>query len=74
MLLLQKIYLIKTFEKLANLQIIHVAGCVGHWIVVSIIGCDKEEVSVYDSLYPSINDSTETTYYRPLIIYQIHKY
>ena len=60
MLLLQKISLIKTFEKLANLQIIHVAECVGHWIVVSIIGCDKEEVSVYDSLYPSINDSTET--------------
>ena len=24
------------------------------------IGCGKEEVNVYDSLYPSINDNTET--------------
>ena len=59
-LLLQKMSLIKPFEKSANLQIIHVAGCVGHWIVVSTIGCTKEEVNVYDSLYPSTNDNTET--------------
>ena len=39
---------------------VHVAGCVGHWIVISTIGCDKEEVSVYDSPYPSINNSTQT--------------
>ena len=59
-LLLQKISLIKPFENSANLQIVHVSGYVGHWIVVSTIGCDKEEVNVYDSLYPSINDNTET--------------
>ena len=43
----------------------HVAGCVGHWIVVSTIGCDKE-VNVYDSLYPSINDNTKTVIARLL--------
>ena len=58
-LLLQKISLIKPFKNSANLQIVHVSGYVGHWIVVSTIGCDKEEVNVYDSLYPSINDNTE---------------
>ena len=59
-LLLQKVSLIKQFESSSNLQIVHVAGCVGHWIVVSTIGCDKEEVNVFDSLYPLINDDTET--------------
>jgi len=54
------VLLIKPFEKSANLQIVHVAGCVGHWIVVSTIGCSKEEVNVYDSLYPSTNDDTKT--------------
>ena len=39
----------------------HVVGCVGHWIVLSTIGCGKDEVNVYDSLYPSIKITlTET--------------
>ena len=45
----------------SNLQIVHIAGSVGHWIVVSTIGCDKDEVNVFDSLNPpSVDDNTET--------------
>jgi len=36
-----------------------VAGMIGHWIVLSTIGCANNEVKVYDSLYNSINEDTQ---------------
>jgi len=48
------------------LQIAHVAGFIGHWIVVSTIGCDKGTVNVCDSLYSSVNEDTETIIVRLL--------
>jgi len=59
-LISQKLCLIQSFEHCACLQIVHVSGTIGHWIVLSTIGCDKEAVNVYDSLYPSVNEETET--------------
>ena len=32
-----------------------------HWIVVSNLGCDKDVVNVYDTMYPSIPSSTSDT-------------
>ena len=37
-------------------QIINIRNC--HWCVVSTVGCDKGVVNVFDSLYPSVSDST----------------
>ena len=43
-----------------SLQILHVDGKIGHWIVLSTMDCAKDEVKVYDSLYTSVNDDTQT--------------
>ena len=43
----------------SSLQILHVAGTVGHWIVLSTIDCSNHEVKIYDSLYNSINEDTQ---------------
>ena len=59
-LIFKKLGLIQQFKDSANLQIVHVAGAVGHWIVLSTIGCDKGTINVFDSLYPTVNDETET--------------
>ena len=44
----------------SSIQILHVAGTVGHWIVLSTIDCANHEVKIYDSLYNSINEDTLT--------------
>ena len=36
------------------------AGTVGHWIVLSTIGCADHELKVYDSLYNTVNEDTQT--------------
>ena len=33
---------------------------IGHWIVLSTMDCAKDEVKVYDLLYTSVNDDTQT--------------
>ena len=43
-----------------SLQILHVDGKIGHWIILSTMDCAKDEVKVYDSLYTSVNDDTQT--------------
>ena len=40
-----------------QVQVIHDRG--DHWIVASNVGCKKKEVSIYDSVYSSINKETE---------------
>ena len=45
-LIFKKLGLIQQFKDSANLQIVHVAGAVGHWIVLSTIGCDKGTINV----------------------------
>ena len=42
-----------------SLQILHMAGTIGHWIVLSTIGCANHEVKIYDSLYNSINEDMQ---------------
>ena len=44
----------------SSLQILQVAGIVGHWIVLSTIDCANHEVKIYNSLYNSINEDTQT--------------
>ena len=44
----------------SSLQILQVAGTVGHWIVLSTIDCANHVVKIYDSLYNSINEDTLT--------------
>ena len=39
------------------LQILHCRSC--HWITVSTIGCQPNEVNVYDSLYTNVDDGTK---------------
>ena len=51
--------MIQPFEHSASLQIVHVSGTVGHWIVISTIGCAKETANLYDSLYPTVKEETE---------------
>lgn len=41
-----------------SMQILHVAGTIGHWIVLSTTGCADHEV--YDSLYNTVNEDTQT--------------
>ena len=44
----------------SSLQILQVAGTVGHWIVLSTIDSANHEVKIYDSLYNSIYEDTLT--------------
>ena len=39
-----------------TLQVLHSRG--NHWIVASTLGCSAGEVSVFDSLYPSVDEGT----------------
>jgi hypothetical protein len=41
------------------IQILHCRG--NHWILLSTIGCKTDEMFVYDSLYKTIDEETETT-------------
>ena len=54
-----KLKLIKPLTP-TSLQILHVDGKIGNWIVLSTMDCAKDEVKVYDSLYTSVNDDTQT--------------
>ena len=44
----------------SSLQILQVAGTVGHWIVLSTIDCANHVVKIYDTLYNSINEDLLT--------------
>ena len=59
LLVLSRVKQIKPLPTIPSLQILHVAGTVGHWIVLSTIDCANHEVKIYDSLYNSINEDTQ---------------
>ena len=58
---------LQPFVNQQNIQIVHVMlGRLHHWIVVSIVGCTKDEIEVYDSLQMKLNLYTQTVIARYL--------
>ena len=57
--LLQKSINLQPFQGLNNLQIVHM-GDINHWIVISTIGCKRDEIEIYDSLQTTLNLDSET--------------
>ena len=52
---------LQPFAHQQNIQIVHVIlGRIHHWVVVSTVGCKKDEIEVYDSLQMQPNLYTRT--------------
>jgi len=63
--LLQNSKNLQPFQGPKNLQIVHM-GDINHWIVISTMGCKKDEIEIYDSLQTTLTLKSETVIARYL--------
>lgn len=57
--LLQNSKNLQPFQGPNNLQIVHMAD-INHWIVISTMGCKRDEIEIYDSLQITLTLKSET--------------
>ena len=57
--LLQNSKNLQPFQGPNNLQIVHM-GDINHWIVISTMGCKRDEIEIYDSLQTTLTVQSET--------------
>ena len=69
---LQNSNYLQPFEGLKNLQVVHMSD-INHWIVISTVGCNADEIKIYDSLQTTLTLETEQLLL-DICSLRVHKY